>query len=99
MAFALSVRASTWGRPVLLWSSCACALWFVIAWVLFQAGADLPRPIVIAVYLSGAIALLGVALAAVYLLLAVWLPVHWLVGLVALVVNAAFFAYFWHSIP
>jgi hypothetical protein len=70
-----------------------------VAWFLFQVGGDLPRPIVIAVYLSGAIAFLGACLAAVYLALALWLPVRWLIGSAALVGNAAFFAYFLHSIP
>jgi hypothetical protein len=99
MAFSASVQASTWGRPILLGSSWVCAAWFMVAMLLFSYGGPVPPLLGIAAYLSGAIALFGAVIAVVYLALGIWLRIRWLLGFGALLLNAGFFAFFWHSLP
>ena len=99
MAFTLSFRSTTWGRPALLWWSWACVAWFVVAMLIFQYGGSLPSIIIMAAYLSGAFAMLGAALAAAYLVLGIWVSVRWFAGASALAANIGCITYFWHSLP
>jgi len=100
MGFALSLRSSTWGLPVLFWTSWACAGWFVVAVILYKYGpTSIAELLYIPIVLCGAGAMFGGVLALIYLFLGIWLPVRWILGATALFLNGAFLWIFMASLP
>jgi len=87
------------GLWVLLWASWACAAWFVTAVILHKFAWSLPPWLNFAIVLSGAIAILGGVLAALYLMSSMWLATRWRLGVVALLVNVALAWLFIASLP
>lgn len=82
----------------LFWIPWLSAGWFVIAVILYKYG-----PYAVALYiptiLCGAAVMLGSVVAAIYLLLGIWLPVRWGLGTAGLLLNGAFFWMFMASLP
>ena len=85
---------STGPRHILLWSSCALAIWFPIAWLLYEFVPSLAAPFDMVAMLSGFSSLVGTVLAAAYLCFALWTSVRWRLGLAVLALNVAFLGFY-----
>jgi hypothetical protein len=90
MGFRVSVQASSWGRPALLWGSWACAVWFALVWITVASAESIPHLYGL-MLLSYAGLVIGLVMAVVYLLLGIWLPVRWRLGIGALLTNSICF--------
>ena len=100
MGFVLNPRGSSWGMPALFWMPWVSAGWFVIALLLYKfAPSGVANALYIPIILCGAGAMLGGAIAAIYLFLGIWLPVRWGLGAAALFLNGAFVWFFVASLP
>jgi hypothetical protein len=67
--------------------------------MLFYSRLSLPRFLEVAVVLSGATVAAGAGIAALYVILKIWLPVRWGWGVAAVVTNAGFLYLFYRAIP
>jgi len=72
----------------------------VVAVILYKFGPGaVANFLYIPLVLCGAGAMLGGIIAAIYLFLGIWLPVRWVAGTAALVLNGTFFWIFMASLP
>jgi len=82
-----------------LWLAWGTVAYFAVAMILWRSGVPVPGIVQFSSMLSGAVVLLGAAVAGGYVIASLWARTRFVAGLIALAANVACLAYFWASLP